>query len=224
MKLKRSFSVSLLFLTFILILFSCATSSSIVPGEGAAKVSNIYTEYYNLAESYFKLNDYTNAAKYYNLAMNNKKNYWASYYKLAKCYVYQNDWNNALPMYKKLLKKDPDNDSLQASVAYIYLMQGDGKKAHIEYLDLLNKQPLNKSYLENYLTLIISNEDLLSKNREEFDSYFLSYKETYPDEAYVQKLQEKLNEIDGIQPEAENTENKEEDSEEVSEETETVTE
>lgn len=211
MKLKRSFSVSLL-IVFSVISFSCSSNLTLVPGETSAKISNIYTEYYNLGESYFKLEDYSTAIKYYSLAMNNRKNYWASYYKLAKCYVYQNNWNEALPMYKKLLKRDQNNNSLKAGLAYIYLMQNDFNNSFSLYKELLEIENTNKDYLENIIALLLSDEKRLEKNEDSFNQYFQVLQENYPDNENIIKFQNKYNELKGIE---------EQNSEEVDSEIET---
>lgn len=152
-----------------------------------------------MGESYFKLEDYSTAIKYYSLAMNNRKNYWASYYKLAKCYVYQNNWNEALPMYKKLLKRDQNNNSLKAGLAYIYLMQNDFNNSFSLYKELLEIENTNKDYLENIIALLLSDEKRLEKNEDSFNQYFQVLQENYPDNENIIKFQNKYNELKGIE-------------------------
>lgn len=191
---NRFFSKFFLFL-FSLLLFSCKSAPLPVPGETTAKKINIYTEYFNIAESYFKIEDYNNALKYYELAMQNKKNYWAAYYKKAKCYVYLNDWANSLPMYKTLLKRDKENTSLKASIAYIYCMQNEVKNATECYLELLEIEPTNKSYLENFIALLLSDEKNLEDNKNEIEQRLNVLKENYPDSENTTKLQQKYDEL-----------------------------
>ena len=197
MKLKKSFWAKFLPFCFIVLIFSLSCKSIPVPGQNEARIQNIYTEYINIGDSYFKLEDYENAATYYNMALEDTKNYWAAYYKLAKCYVYTSDWNNALPMYKTILKRDPENSSIKAALAYIYLMQGNFKKASEKYIELLGEQPQNKEYLENYLALLLSNPKKIQKNKESFLHYFKIYKESYPESDIINRFQTKFDELEG---------------------------
>ena len=151
MKLKRSFWAKSALLSAVIVLASCASNPVVpVPGQKEVQKRNIYVEYYNLGESYFKLENYSKAAEYYELALNKKDQYWAAYYKLGKCYVYSSNWNSALPVYKNILKRDPENSSIKASLAYIYSMQGDFTNSISIYEDLILQQPDNQEFLENY--------------------------------------------------------------------------
>ena len=199
MKLKKSFSAKLSILTSAVLLFfvSCnSTNLSVpVPGQGDVKVKNIYAEYYNLGESYFKLENYSSAAEYYELAMRKKEQYWAAYYKLAKCYVYTSDWNNALPMYKKILERDNDNASIKASIAYIYSMQGNYKQAKKAYEELITEQPTDQQFLENYLAVLLSNEKRFKKDAELFTQSFEVLKTEYPDNKNIKTFEEKYKKL-----------------------------
>lgn len=198
MKLKKLFlakkRVYTIFTAFSLLFFSC-TSISLsvpVPGQGAAKIRNIYVEYYTLGDSYYKLENYDKAAEYYELAMRKKDQYWASFYQLAKCHVFQSKWNDALPMYKKLLDRDPENASLKASLAYIYSMQGDFKNASKIYEALLEEHPKNQDYLENYLALLATQEKKFEKKYSlKFLNAYDALKEEYPDNKNLSVFEEK---------------------------------
>ena len=235
MKLKKLFSAKKSVCTIIagfsaLLFFSC-TSASLsvpVPGQGAAKTRNIYAEYYNLGDSYFKLESYDKAAEYYELAMRKKDQYWAAFYQLAKCYVFQSKWNEALPMYKKLLERDSENASLKASLAYIYAMQGDFKNASKIYEALLEEQPKNQDYLENYLALLASQEKKFEKKYSlKFLNAYDSLKEEYPENKNLKTFEDKYKELMNIveeeseegEGEEENPESAESDSESESPET-----
>ena len=175
-------------------LSSCATMSSItvpVPGQDSAKIRNVYVEYYNLAESYYKLEDYNKAAEYYELAMKKKEQYWAAYYKLAKCYVLKSDWNNALPMYKTMLERDSENGSLKASLAYIYSMQGNYDKSKELYEELLEAQPENQLFIENYLAVLLSNEKEFKNTQDLFSKYLDILKTDFPENKNISLFEEK---------------------------------
>ena len=217
MKLKKSFSAKVILLFSIMIFSSCTSAklSVPVPGQGSAKIRNIYVEYYNLGESYYKLEDYSKAAEYYELAMRKKEQYWASYYKLAKCYVFNSDWNSALPMYKKILSRDPENSSLKASVAYIYSMQGNFKLSKKIYEELLSVNPKNSDYIENYLAVLLSNEKSFKKNSESFTQYFDVLKTEFPDNKNIRIFEEKYNtlmEIDLEETDSDTEETEDSDS------------
>lgn len=210
MKLKKSYlakSIAAGLLTaFVLISSSSCESTQLsvpVPGQGAVKTNNIYAEYYNLGESYFKLEDYKKAAEYYELAMKKKEQYWAACYKLAKCYAFTSDWNNALTMYKKILKRDPENASLKASVAYIYSMQGDFKNSISIYEELLQVQPKNQEYLENYLAVLAADEKKFEKkNAVKFTEAYDTLKTEYPENKNLKTFEDKYKELMNIVEEA----------------------
>ena len=175
MKKNELFFKSCIFSTLlfnIFLILSCVSKPIPIPGESKILIENIYFEYLNIADKYFELEDYNNAAKYYKLAMENKNLYWQSYYKLAKCYALLSDWKNALPMFEKLLERDKDNHSIKASLAYIYSMQGDTKKAIEIYKKLLEEDSLNEKYLENYLAVLLSSKDSFVENQEEIEKIY----------------------------------------------------
>ena len=175
----KSCIFSILFFNIFLIL-SCVSKPIPIPGESKILIENIYFEYLNIADKYFELEDYNNAAKYYKLAMENKNLYWQSYYKLAKTYALLSDWKNALPMFEKLLERDKDNHSIKASLAYIYSMQGDTKKAIEIYKKLLEEDSLNEKYLENYLAVLLSSNDSFVENQEEIEKIYEQIETNFP--------------------------------------------
>lgn len=175
----KSCIFSILFFNIFLIL-SCVSKPIPIPGESKILIENIYFEYLNIADKYFELEDYNNAAKYYKLAMENKNLYWQSYYKLAKCYALLSDWKNAFPMFEKLLERDKDNHSIKASLAYIYSMQGDTKKAIEIYKKLLEEDSLNEKYLENYLAVLLSSKDSFAENQEEIEKIYEQIETNFP--------------------------------------------
>ena len=211
MKLKKSFWAKLFLLVQITLISSCASSnlSVPVPGQGEVKKRNIYTEYYMLGDSYYKMEDYKKAAEYYELAMRKKSQYWAAYYKLAKCYAYTSEWNKALPMYEKILERDPSNDSIKASIAYINSMQGNFKNSISLYEELLENQPSNEQYLENYLAVMAAdNKKFEKKYAEKFISSYDTLKINFPENKNLKTFEDKYKELMKIkdeEPEAQET-------------------
>ena len=210
---KKSLAAGLLAVSLSLFSFSSCESTELtvpVPGQGAVKTRNIYTEYYILGDSYFKLEDYKKAAENYELAMKKKDQYWAAYYKLAKCYVYTSEWNKALPMYRKILERDPENASLKASLAYIYSMQGDFKKSVSIYEELLEAQPDNQEYLENYLAVLAAdNKRFEKKNADKYLQAYESLKTNYPENKNLKTFEEKYKDLMKIEDEEESGESEE---------------
>lgn len=200
MKLKKSFSASILII-IVSIFFSCKSIDN-------SNIQNIYIEYLNIGDTYFKLEDYQNASKYYNLALSNKDIYWATYYKLANCYAFMSDWNNALSMYKKILKRDEQNSTIKANIAYIYAMKGDFHYAEIIYESLISEQENNKDYIENYLAIILEDKKNFDDNKEKFNTLFEKLQENYPDSNNISILKNKYDELTAV-PE----DNSEEDTE-----------
>lgn len=167
----------------------CASNKLIpIPGEEKAILNNIYVEYSNIGDTYYKLEEYSNAIKYYEMAMKNRKLYWSSYYKLAKCYALTSDWNKALPMYEKMLKRDKDNSSIKASLAYIYTMQGEIKEAEKIYKELLEIEPENVNYIENYIAILMPDEESYKKNQEEISSLMEKLKTDFPDNKNIERF------------------------------------
>ena len=169
MKLKKLFSAKKtycrIFAVLSLLLFFSCTSASLsvpVPGQGAAKTRNIYAEYYNLGDSYFKLE---------------------SYYKLAKCYVYQSKWGDAQTAYETMLKRDPENTTIQSSVAYIYAMNGNIDKSLEIYKDLIEKIPESPEVLENYICVLLADEQ-----KDEASIQYDILKEKFPESKRLEEL------------------------------------
>lgn len=187
MKSKKSFSASILII-IISIFSSCKSTNN-------SNAKNLALEYLNIGDTYFKLEKYEDAAKYYNLALQDKENYWATYYKLANCYAFLSDWNNSLKMYKKILKRDENNSTLKANIAYIYAMKGDYHYASMIYEDLVNEQENNKDYLENYLAVILQDKKHFKDKKNTFDNLFKQLQENYPESSNINVLKTKYDEL-----------------------------
>lgn len=197
MKLKRLYLVNILTVLVIAVFFSCASIPTPVPGQEYAKVQNIYAEYINIGDTYFKLEDYSNASEYYQKAMYSKKIYWTAFYKLAKCYSYLSKWDDALPMYKTMLKRDPKNASIKASIAYIYSMQGNYKNAKESYKLLVEEQPENLQFLENYIAVILADEKNFKNDEELYISLMEILKTDFADSKNIEKFEESYKKLKG---------------------------
>ena len=188
------FTISFLFLLPVSLLTGCKSSSSLIPGEQTILLKNLYIEYAKLGDAYIAIEKYSDAINFYKKAMEEKELYWPCFYKVAKCYVYNSDWNHALEMYEKLLEKDPDNSSLKASIAYIYSMSGQYIKALDIYKELLILQPNNEKFIENYLAIMLGNEDIFKENRTNFEDKFQFFKDNFTKNSNITTFQKKYDE------------------------------
>ncbi|MCR4823190.1 MAG: tetratricopeptide repeat protein [Treponema sp.] len=207
------------FLFAAIIIFSlsaCSSNGFLVPGEKKIILSNIATEYYNIAEGFMEIKNYSKAADYYKLAMRNEDLYLSSYYKLARSYALAKNWESATECYEKLLERDPENTMLKCSLAYITAMSGEVDKAILSYQDLIKANPYDENLLESYVALLIN----IGRGEDAEESFFL-LKEKFPDNkqltTFAQNLSEIVDNFDAdkkteILPEAEKTDGEKADS------------
>lgn len=174
---------------FFLCAASCKTTKFIIPGEKKVVVNNIFIEYYNIAEEYFKLKNYSKAAEYYIKASSNKQIYNAAYFKAARSYALAKDWSKALEIYEEIVKNDKDNLTAKESLAYIYAMANDFEKSERLYLELISTNPDSAEVLLNYTIVLMTLEKY-----NEADEQLKIAKEKFPDEEKIKTLEEKINE------------------------------
>ncbi len=190
MKIRFKISSFLSLFVIFILLFSCASTPVPMPGDQQKKITNIYIEYMNIAEEYYKLEKYDKAITYYKFAMQSRTLYLNCYYKLAKVYSIHSNWSNALDMYKTILKRDPENASIKSSIAYLYSMNGQNDKALKIYEELMLYQPENAEYFENHLAILIA-----QKNLEAATTNFDILKETFPDSKNISLFEEDINKL-----------------------------
>jgi tetratricopeptide (TPR) repeat protein len=169
----------------------CAASGGmLVPGQNRIILQNLSIEYYNVAEAYFNLKNYSKAIEYYKLAMRDENLYTQAYYKLGRSYALGSDWNNAMKVFEDLKSRDPENSEIEASIAYINVMSGNIDAAAVQYRDLIEKYPNEQTFLENYLSL------LLDTGRGELaEKQYVLLKERFPDSKLVSSLSQRIAEI-----------------------------
>ena len=171
----------------VLLLFSCKSNTVFVPGEEQVKTVNLYSEYYNLAEEYVKLENYSKAIELYKLAMNDKNLHNAAYYKIGRCLAIQKKYSEAEEVFNNILKKDPDNVAVKSSVAYLAAMKGNTKKACLLYKNLVTENPDNAELLVNYISVLTAHQDFESAK---INLEYLEKK--FPDNPNIPKLKESL--------------------------------
>lgn len=169
-------------------LASCKSSQFVIPGAKKVVIGNIYLEYYNIAEEYYKIPDYAKAAEFYLKATGNKSILNAAYYKAGRSYALAKQWDKALEVYLEIQRHDKDNVSVKESLAYIYAMQGDFEKSERLYLELISSNPEVSHILVNYCVVLVTLEKF-----EEAKTQLDVIKEKFPDEEKISALEEKIN-------------------------------
>ena len=173
---------------FVFSLASCKSTRFIIPGEKKVAVDNIFIEYYNIAEEYFKLKNYTKAADYYVKASSNKDIHNAAYFKAARCYALAKDWSKAAQVFEEIIKRDKDNISAKESLAYIYAMSNDFERSERLYTELISTNPNSAEVYVNYTIVLVT----LEKYQAAADQLAL-IKEKFPDEEKIKTLEDKIN-------------------------------
>lgn len=113
-----------LFLIFVILLFSCKTTSE-----------DISSEYYNIGNAYFDVGDYDKAIEYYSKALENDNPMENKIrYNLAVAYSESGRAEDGLVLFEYLLREDPENIKVLQSLAYTYFLMGDKEKS-LHYYD-----------------------------------------------------------------------------------------
>ena len=172
---------------WVLPLFSCKSARFFIPGEKKAVYGNIYVEYYNIAEEYFKVPNYTKAAEYYLKAARNKEISNAAYFKAGRSYALAKNWSKALEVYLEIQKHDKENITVKESLAYIYAMSGEYEKSERLYLELITANPDVAHLLVNYTIVLVTLEKF-----EEAAQQLETIKAKFPDEEKISALEEKI--------------------------------
>jgi len=204
--MKRFLSLSAAVFLLVL-LVSCAGTPK--AGENQL-LENLYTEYFNLAETYMELNKYEKALPLYEKAGENQDLYWISTYRRAKIYVSQSNWNKALECYKELLKRDTENASLKESVAYCHAMSGNREKALSIYEELYKGGNTSEEILSNLISINASylkeeklKDETKASYKESAGKYFEILQEMYPENKNISAFDKILNPEPEPEPEAE---------------------
>jgi Flp pilus assembly protein TadD len=93
-------------------------------------------------------------------------------------------------MFQELLERDEENLSLKSSVAYIYAMSGKTEEAKQIYTELINIHPENSSFLENYIAIL-----LLEENIDESTAQLEKFKEQFPENSNIDKIQKHIDSL-----------------------------
>lgn len=186
----KKYIIPVIFCSLVSSIFLSSCESFRVPGESKLILKNISNEYYNIAEGYFGIKNYSKAAEYYKLAMRNKDYYLTSYYKLARAYAMAQDWDSAQSCYEELLKRDSDNTTLKVSIAYVTAMRGETDKAIEQFKSLNETNPYDEQILSNYIALL-----LFVERAEDAEIQYRALKEKFPDNAKIKDYAKRLSEL-----------------------------
>ena len=181
------------------LLLACSSNDFYVPGEKNQRIEGIYSEYFNIAEEYFALKNYSKALEFYKIARQNKKLKKSAYYNMARCYAFTGEWAESIKIFEIFLKHDPANSNIKASLAYVYAMSGDYETSRRLYEELQISEPDVCDHLENYIMLLFA--------MEEYQVASVKIKileEKFPDSEKIKEYQEKIN---GSLPEENSEEN-----------------
>lgn len=174
----------------VLSFFSCTTNGIRVPGEKRILMTNLSTEYYNIAEGYMEIKKYDKAAEYYQLAMRDKELSRTAFYKLARSYALAKNWEKATECYTELLRLDPENTLLKTSMAYITAMSGKVDEAILQYKKLMESSPYDENLLESYVALLIN----VGRGEDAEESFFI-LKEKFPGNKQLTSFAQQLSDI-----------------------------
>lgn len=196
----KKFTNELFILFYLLFFFGCKTTRISIPGENEKINRNIASEYYNIAEGYVGLKNYTKAAEYYRLAIRDKDVKFAAYYKLGRCYALSKKWDEAEKVFKLLLQRDRDNLELQRSYAYVKTMKGDTDESLEIYRLLKESNPENQEVFEDYISLKIALSDtgsnsLTEESLEELKNEVKNFGDTFSDSAKLKEFNSKIDEF-----------------------------
>lgn len=183
----------LIFLICLFFLSGCSSKPVMLPGEKKVTVQNIYAEYYNIAEEYYKLKNYGKAIEFYSLAKEHKAFNNLASYKLASCYMYTGKWADCIDIYKRLLNADKSNYSLKENLAYVYAMKGEKEKALPLYKELHDSYPENENYVENLIILYLAREKDAEANREVISELITTLETIAPENKNLQKFKDAIN-------------------------------
>lgn len=187
-------------LTCLMFFSGCKTTNIAILGENERISKNIASEYYNIAEGYVGLKNYTKAVEYYKLAVRDKNVKLAAYYKLGRCYALSKNWIEAEKVFKTLLQRDRDNLELQRSYAYVKTMKGDTDESLEIYRLLKENNPENQEVCEDYISLKLALSDtdsnpLTNEKLEELKNDIKLFSDTFSDSAKLKDYNSKLDEF-----------------------------
>ena len=166
---------------------SCRSGVIEMPWEKGTTVNNLYSEYFNVAQAYEDLKNYSKAIEYYEKSMANPDLNRTAYYKMGRCHALNKNYSKAREIYMNLLSLDSENTSLSISLAYLEAMSGNLEEAEKIYAKVIQTNSSDVSIIKNYMSVLIAQE----KNEAAY-STFLEYKENFPEDGSISDFENKL--------------------------------
>ncbi|MFW6215698.1 MAG: tetratricopeptide repeat protein [Alkalispirochaetaceae bacterium] len=124
----------------ILLIAGCATDP---------RVTEIASEYYNLGNLYFELDEYERSYEFYLKARELDPTIIAANYNLARLELERDDPQAALSLLRELEEEDEDNLLIQETIAYALNQLGDQREAETLYREIVAQDPGRVSALYN---------------------------------------------------------------------------
>ncbi|MFP4330995.1 MAG: tetratricopeptide repeat protein [Spirochaetaceae bacterium] len=124
----------------ILLIAGCATDP---------RVTEIASEYYNLGNLYFEIDEYERSYEFYLKARELDPTIIAANYNLARLELERDDPQAALSLLRELEEEDEDNLLIQETIAYALNQLGDQREAETLYREILAQDPGRVSALYN---------------------------------------------------------------------------
>ncbi|WP_320046775.1 tetratricopeptide repeat protein [uncultured Ilyobacter sp.] len=150
---------------------------------------------FNLANYYFKKENYTESKKYYEIVDRSSESQYkdTAAFQLGVIYEKEEDFNNALRMFTKvnlLYEDSPLKESSVIKIAVVYESMGDEKEAKKSYNEFLEQY--KESKFKDFVLEKLISMNLKEENKEEAFSYYEELKEKSPEKSkkYIEYFEE----------------------------------
>lgn len=168
MKPKLKIPAFIIILSFLFLIFGCATG---------VKETDLANEYYNIGNSYYNMEKYDDACRFFERALDFNPSFSKAKYNLAIASIKANKIEKAIAILEDLLDEDSENIDILSTLVYSYHEMGEYEKA-LSIITLILKAYPNNSYaLYNGGILLWKLERI-----EEAIEYFILLNDSNPDD------------------------------------------
>lgn len=145
MTLRPVFPIFCAFVCSLLVICSVScTSVADAPG------SEVYSEYYQIAESWAELGKYDKAIPYYKKAGQAENFRNAAHWGLARVYALSGKWADSQVLLEEMHVAEPENIRIAAALAYVLAKNKKSDQAAALYKAIFEKNPDNLDVGLNY--------------------------------------------------------------------------
>lgn len=183
----RLYKIFIIVISSIVMLFQISCTSNNL---NKNSIEELYQEYVKVADGYVAIEKYNEAITYYERALPSEIIHYDVLYKIGRTYALASKWSNAKESFEELLKRDPKNFSLRTSLAYVTAMSGDMENAISQYKKLLEENPGNQSIFENYITLLLTDKQVVLAARQ-----IEKLEMEFPESTMIQEFKNKLEKL-----------------------------